>query len=285
MALGTRKIEKSLVGGVAVYLQENGGLYTALPAHFTGNVTIDGTLTSGAEVIGAEVITSTSANAFAVGPAGTTNPSFNVNSSASSAATGLSVVSAAAASGLALSVTSSGSAENMTIDAKGTGTITLAGVSTGVVQIKSRLTIQSSNGNALAVGLNGLTNPVFRVDASVSSVATGVSITGAAAAGGVAVQVLSSGTDENITISAKGAGTVTFNSGVVAAAGGKVSSGIRYGSIAVGLYTGTGAPTFSAMNGSIYTDSDATSTTTRIYVNKSGAGTAGTTWTSLTTAA
>lgn len=77
----------------------------------------------------------------------------------------------------------------------------------------------------------------------------------------------------------------SFNAGVAPVAGGAANSGLTIGSLGVGLYTGTGAPTFSAMNGSIYVDSSATTTTTRIYVNKSGAGTAGTTWTSLTTAA
>lgn len=76
-----------------------------------------------------------------------------------------------------------------------------------------------------------------------------------------------------------------FNTAVTPVAGGAANSGIAFGSLGVGLFTGTGAPTFSAMNGSIYVDSNATTTTTRIYVNKSGAGTAGTTWTNLTTAA
>jgi hypothetical protein len=83
-----------------------------------------------------------------------------------------------------------------------------------------------------------------------------------------------------------GAGTpATFNPAVAPVAGGTAASGIEFGSLGVGVFTGTGAPTFSAMNGSIYVDSNATTTTTRIYVNKSGAGTAGTTWTNLTTAA
>lgn len=293
MAVGTRKIEEELVGGVAVYMKSNGGLYTALPAHFTGAVTIDGVLTAGSEVQGSEVITSTSANAFAVGPAGTTNPSFNVDASTASAATGLNIAAAAAGGGVLITTLSSGSAEDLSIRSKSTGTLNLNTNAAGNVNFANGTFIsttgaivgKSTSANALSVGANAATNPVLKIDASTASVATGVSITGAAAAAGVAVAAISSGTDENLTIAAKGAGTVRFNPAVVAAAGGKVSSGIQYGSISVGLYTGTGAPTFSAMNGSIYTDSDATSTTTRIYVNKSGAGTAGTTWTNLTTAA
>lgn len=69
-------------------------------------------------------------------------------------------------------------------------------------------TITSASASALVVGANGGTNPVLKVSASAASVATGISITGAAAAGRVAVAVLSSGTDEGLSIDAKGAGTV-----------------------------------------------------------------------------
>lgn len=69
-------------------------------------------------------------------------------------------------------------------------------------------TITDATNGALAVGANGATNPVFQIDASTASVATGVKITGAAAAGGVAVAALSSGTNENLTLDAKGTGYV-----------------------------------------------------------------------------
>jgi hypothetical protein len=51
---------------------------------------------------------------------------------------------------------------------------------------------------------------VLQVDASTSSVATGIKLKGGAAAGGMAVSVISGGTDENLTIDAKGAGTITL---------------------------------------------------------------------------
>lgn len=72
-------------------------------------------------------------------------------------------------------------------------------------------TITSTSANALAVGANGTTNPVLKVNANTASVATGVTIVGAAAAGGVAVSAISSGTDESLKLDAKGAGTVTIN--------------------------------------------------------------------------
>jgi hypothetical protein len=107
-----------------------------------------GTVTSGATTI-----TSTSANALAVGPAGTTNPSLNVDASTASAATGLNVKSAAAGSGLALTVISSGGNESLTEDAKGSGTISLGNTSTGLVALgrgSTKQAIQSSTKTSLA---------------------------------------------------------------------------------------------------------------------------------------
>ncbi len=75
----------------------------------------------------------------------------------------------------------------------------------------SYLHITDNSANALAVGPNGTTNPVFNVDASTASAATGIDIVGAAAAGGVAVSVSSSGTNESLTVDAKGTGTITLN--------------------------------------------------------------------------
>lgn len=49
----------------------------------------------------------------------------------------------------------------------------------------------------------------------------------------------------------------------------------------IGVYAGTGAPTLSAAKGSLYSRTDGSSTSTRLYVNTDG----GTTWTNVTTAA
>lgn len=72
------------------------------------------------------------------------------------------------------------------------------------------VTITEANANALTVGRQGATDPVLKVNSATASQATGISITGAAAAGGVAVAAISSGTDESMTINAKGSGTVTI---------------------------------------------------------------------------
>jgi hypothetical protein len=65
-------------------------------------------------------------------------------------------------------------------------------------------------------------------------------------------------------------------------AGGATTVGIPMTTTAnFGLYAGSGAPTFSAAQGSVYMRSDGSSTSTRLYVNTTGS----TTWTNFTSAA
>ena len=97
-----------------------------------------------ARTSGAVAVTAADALALAVGPNGATNPTLQADGSTASAATGLKVKSAAAAAGLALSVISSGTNENLTIDAKGSGTITLGGTSTGKIALGRNLALAAS---------------------------------------------------------------------------------------------------------------------------------------------
>jgi len=77
-------------------------------------------------------------------------------------------------------------------------------------------------------------------------------------------------------------GNVTHNSTLAVGAGAATQAFVKASSTAdLGIYFGTGAPTFAAAKGSLYTNTAATTTTTRLYVNTSGS----TTWTNLTTAA
>ncbi len=69
-------------------------------------------------------------------------------------------------------------------------------------------TTTSTSANALVVGANGATNPVLKINANTASVATGIEITGAAAAARVALSAISSGTDEGLSLDAKGSGTI-----------------------------------------------------------------------------
>ena len=71
-------------------------------------------------------------------------------------------------------------------------------------------------------------------------------------------------------------------SNVAPPAGGSSACGVQISSTAnLGVYTGSGAPTFSAAQGSMYLRTDGSSTSTRAYINTNGS----TTWTAVTTAA
>lgn len=208
------------------YVKDNKGINTAYPALFQSDVTINGTLTaSGQSMEGAQIVTATSVNALAVGQAGTTNPTLNIDTSTASAATGINIKSAAAGSGVAESVISSGTNENLTIDAKGSGTVTINGTATGIVALPSGSTaggvviatgsvltnpITATSATAFGVGQNGATNPAFNIDTSTASSATGINIKSAAAGGGAAISVLSSSASEGLSLNAKGTGSISL---------------------------------------------------------------------------
>jgi hypothetical protein len=173
------------------------------------------------------------------------------------------------------------------------------------------ITVDSNSASALTVGNNGATNPVLQVDASTASQATGVKVTGAAAASGVAVAVISSGTNENLTLDAKGSGTVTINgtgtgnivlgrasTGVsmsltggdvlksataIPATAGAVAAGVPVSMYSTGITVEVTSdpPTHTRPKGSICINTGGSSTSTRMYVNTDGAGT----WASFTTSA
>lgn len=195
-------------------------------------------------------------------------------------------------------------------DLTATGNTVLGNAVTDTTSITGATTITSTSASALTVGANGATNPVLKIAASTASVATGISITGAAAAGGVALAAISSGTNENLSIDAKGSGTVTIGGtstgsitlnrastingagtvngalgaakGEALPAGGSANAAITATSTAgFGIYFGSGAPTVSAAKGSLYLRSDGSGVSDRAYINTDGA----TTWTALTTAA
>ena len=75
-------------------------------------------------------------------------------------------------------------------------------------------TITSSSATALVVGANGATNPVFNVNANTVSVATGISVVGAAAAAGVNILATSSGSNENLSLTPKGTGLLVEDTAV-----------------------------------------------------------------------
>jgi hypothetical protein len=91
---------------------------------------------------------------------------------------------------------------------------------------------------------------------------------------------------EDIFNSVAGALGVAFKKPVTSAAGTAVTAGGAPGvylgaTSAPNVYFGSGAPTVTAPQGSLYLRTDGSSTSTRLYVNTNGA----TTWTNVTTAA
>jgi Chaperone of endosialidase len=86
-------------------------------------------------VTGALNVTSASATSLAVGLTGATNPAFTVDSSTASQVAGLKVTGAATGGTVVVVATDSGSNTSLTVNAKGTGTIGIGSVSTGVVTI------------------------------------------------------------------------------------------------------------------------------------------------------
>lgn len=70
------------------------------------------------------IITSNSATAFTVGAAGATNPSFNIDASTASSATGLNIKSAATGGTTAITATDSGANSAVSISTKGNGNYT-----------------------------------------------------------------------------------------------------------------------------------------------------------------
>lgn len=124
-------------------------------------------------------------------------------------------------------------------------------------------TVTSNSANALAIGPNGATNPVIKVDASASSCATGVEIVGAAAAGGASLRAISSGTNEALSINAKGSGAINIgdvSTGAVAVTPATTfASSAKSTSATAGVGYGTGA------GGTV---TQGTSRTTGVTLNK-----------------
>lgn len=71
-------------------------------------------------------------------------------------------------------------------------------------------TITSASATSFSVGLNGATNPSFVVDNSTASQAGGISVQGGAAAGTTTVAAISSGSNQNLTISSLGTGNLVM---------------------------------------------------------------------------
>lgn len=164
-------------------------------------------------------LTSTSANALAVGPNGTTNPTFNVDGSVTSEATGLNVKGAASGSGLALQVITSGTNEDLTIDAAAAGTVKIgtvastalgAQVGSSTSAANASLIVQSTKTTGFVVGRLGATTPAFQVDPNTATSITGVKVKSAATGNGVAISAIGEASNGRLLIDAQGTGALAL---------------------------------------------------------------------------
>jgi hypothetical protein len=213
---GTTKITLSGTSNVFVTYPSDKALYTdasgnaiALGTPASGTVTnltgtasinINGTVGATTASTGA-FTTTTATTSVSSGVASTTQGSLVLHNTSANSTTLKSSNSASAAYTITLPVAAGTNGQVLTTD--GTGVTSWA--------TASGTPITSTSANAFAVGRQGNTDPVLNVDASTASVVTGLNLKGAAAAGGMAMSVTSSGANENLTIDAKGSGTITLN--------------------------------------------------------------------------
>lgn len=125
------------------------------------------------------------------------------------------------------------------------------GAATGV---SGALTVTSNSASALAVGLNGTTNPALKVDASTASQQNGVVITGSASSNAVTVGVAGGGTNIPLTINSNGSGALTLDTpsaGTIAI--GAIATTLNVGTSntasTIGIGTGTGGNTINIGTG------------------------------------
>lgn len=139
-----------------------------------------------------------------------------------------------------------GITSNKNVDFSGATSVALpAGTTIAGTTASGTSTITSTSANALTVGANGATNPVLKVNANTASVATGLTIVGAATGNGVALTAIDSGADTALTLNAKGTGTIGIGSvstgAVTITPATTVTGNLTVGSSAVVITAATGA--------------------------------------------
>lgn len=199
--------------------------------------------TATAITIGTTTITSGNTNTIlfqnGASPAGTIGEIATANNSVlSTNGSGVPSLSTTLPSGIA--------ATNMALTTPAIGVATGTSLALTSFITSTNHTITSASANALAVGLNGTTNSAFSVDASTALQAAGLNIKGAATGGTVAVAAIDSGSNTNITLNAKGTGTIGIGSvstGAVTITPPTTHSGaLTYGGVTLSnSVTGTGS--------------------------------------------
>lgn len=173
------------------------------------------------------------------------------------------------------------------------GTYTLGGTPTfpsSVVTLTGSQTLTNKTLTSPTINTATISNPTLTVDSiSEHTSAAGVTIDGVllkdsnvtatnVAAGGT----LSVAGASTLTGAVSTVGQLSVQTSTAPPAAGATTSGIKVSSTAnLGIFWGSGAPTFTAAQGSVYIRTDGSSTSTRLYSNTTGS----TTWTNFTSAA
>lgn len=122
------------------------------------------------------------------------------------------------------------------------------------------------------------TGTIYGISVTAGAISSALSLTSTLSVTGAST--LSGAITAGSTISTTGQLSVQTSTAPPAA--GATTSGIKVSSTAnFGIFWGSGAPTFTAAQGSLYLRTDGSSTSTRLYVNTTGS----TTWTNFTSAA
>ncbi len=139
-----------LAGQTELYAPSSEPVMKVVAADGTVTVVING---DGSIPVTENVVESSAAAAFAVGPNGNTNPVFRVVGNVSSAATGVSITGRAAGAGADITVLSSGTNEALVINAKGSGGISLNPTGTGwVISPRGFLSTAAASGYTTGAG-------------------------------------------------------------------------------------------------------------------------------------
>lgn len=139
----------------------------------------------------------------------------------------------------------------------------------------------SSQGSGV---INFYTNGVNQLQLQVSHTASAVNfvqLTGGTVGNAARVTVAGNDPDIILDLLGKGTGSPRIQGTTATPAGGSTTARLLFGTTAgFGIYFGSGVPTVSAAQGSLYIRSDGSSTSTRLYVNTNGT----TDWTNFTSA-
>jgi hypothetical protein len=274
-ALDGTVLDNNMSGGLISDVKLNDVSYTYLPiAATTGSIAIDYSAASFQQITTTGSVSLSFTNFPADGTAGSVRVAFSITNIAHTVTLPAEV-----------SVGTTG------IQGYSAGVITFAAVGTyqfDFYSVDSGVTITIFD---LSRPLSYYTNPVTIAANTVSTstttgalkVAGGVGVVGNVNTGGL-ISATGNITGGNVLSSAviSAVGNATILSGTAVPAGGTTGAGYKLSSTAnLGVFFGSGAPTLSAAQGSLYLRTDGSSTTTRMYVNTNGT----TGWTNVVTSA